>query len=541
MECLVILACSILHFFHKPHIKPTKMPKLKSRNQDILEEWLDRIKTNPEVAGCSFDIDILMQKFKEQNGISIPKNVFVKLLNNVVSRLSFVQMKSHRLHQTIQRVISFSHCQSNPIVADTTNTTIHTTTNQTPTTPPRRPTNTTHSLLITPEITPDDEANEQRVDRPSLLTNEVTLPSNPLTLLSRAAYCLEHLPQDTTNSHTIVDQPLTNFITNPHADVATYQPTSPFCSQSLSYIQSSINLDFAVSPRPDFRIFSQAPNNFINLIEPESTLSSDMKWNFITKAIKFGYERLSLKNKTILAQAIIQTECYLAGYTHPVGQPRTFYLWYSDYMKLSTGDGKESKGLVSTLFQNRRGNYKVPYSTIVQKAFPGFLHKMFRYAGSTHGYDSSTAVYTQSMNDKARAMFPLCEIRGVLHLTEYTFTTFFNENKGTLKEDVSKPRLSIANKAGRVIFCTDNRRRLRKSRRKRKRVPFYYCFLDEKWFYIFTKRKKKKCLPAGPGETSADVFVPSRKIRSRRFVSKVMFMGIIAPLTLTSNSMERFS
>ena len=54
------------------------MPKLKSRNQDILEEWLDRIKTNPEVAGCSFDIEILMQKFKEQNGISIQKNVFVK-------------------------------------------------------------------------------------------------------------------------------------------------------------------------------------------------------------------------------------------------------------------------------------------------------------------------------------------------------------------------------------------------------------------------------------------------------------------------------
>ena len=145
------------------------------------------------------------------------------------------------------------------------------------------------------------------------------------------------------------------------------------------------------------------------------------------------------------------------------------------------------------------------------------------------------------MNERARAMHPSCEIRGVLCLSEFTFTTFFKENKGTLKEDVSKPRLSQANKDSRIIFCKDNKDRLRRSRRIRKKVAFYYCFLDEKWFYIFTKRKKKKCLPAGPGETSADVFVPSRKIRSRRFVSKVMVMGIIAPLTLISNSMARYS
>jgi hypothetical protein len=58
---------------------------------------------------------------------------------------------------------------------------------------------------------------------------------------------------------------------------------------------------------------------------------------------------------------------------------------------------------------------------------------------------------------------------------------------------------------------------------------FYYCFLDEKWFYIKSKRNKYKFLPPGPGETIEDAFVKPPKEHSRRFPLKVMFMGVVAP------------
>ena len=93
------------------------------------------------------------------------------------------------------------------------------------------------------------------------------------------------------------------------------------------------------------------------------------------------------------------------------------------------------------------------------------------------------------MNKKANADFPLCPKRGTLHLTKYTFETFFKDFKGIIKEGITKLRLSEDQKSKRVVFSVQNKKILNK--RKRKEEEFHFCSIDEKWFYIITKRKKE--------------------------------------------------
>jgi hypothetical protein len=153
---------------------------------------------------------------------------------------------------------------------------------------------------------------------------------------------------------------------------------------------------------------------------------------------------------------------------------------------------------------------------------------MFRYAGTTCGYDANIPTLIYHMNEKSKSLHPQCDIRGKLSLTKYTFNVFFSDNGGKIKETVIRPRLTDNHKSERLEFCVMCKDKVKCSKDKEGK-EFYYCFMDEKWFYIFTSRKKTKNLPPAPGENFDEVFIVARKVRSRRFVTKVMFMGVVAP------------
>ena len=57
----------------------------------------------------------------------------------------------------------------------------------------------------------------------------------------------------------------------------------------------------------------------------------------------------------------------------------------------------------------------------------------------------------------------------------------------------------------------------------------YYAFLDEKWFYTTSRRKKLKILLMASFEEAKDAFIDIPRVRSRRFPCKVMFMGLVCP------------
>ena len=51
--------------------------------------------------------------------------------------------------------------------------------------------------------------------------------------------------------------------------------------------------------------------------------------------------------------------------------------------------------------------------------------------------------------------------------------------------------------------------------------------LDEKWFYVTSRRKTIKRLPLQPGEEEGDDLIPQPKMRSRCHPIKSMFMGVV--------------
>ena len=60
-------------------------------------------------------------------------------------------------------------------------------------------------------------------------------------------------------------------------------------------------------------------------------------------------------------------------------------------------------------------------------------------------------------------------------------------------------------------------------------------FLDEKWFYTTSRRKKIKVLPKGSCEVADPLYV-SAKMRSRRYPIKIMYLGVVG----TPNKKKQF-
>ena len=105
---------------------------------------------------------------------------------------------------------------------------------------------------------------------------------------------------------------------------------------------------------------------------------------------------------------------------------------------------------------------------------------------------------------------------------------FFSDCDGKLFTPTSKPRVKPEDKKKRVDLA-------KKTLVKIDGGEYYYCFLDEKWFYITSRRKKLKYLPPGPGETEEDARIIAPKMRSRRFPTKVMYLGVVAPPNTEKN------
>ena len=549
------------------------MPRTNTKLLPVLIGWLVEVRCRHQYRNTYVPVSTLYCHFKCDNRSDLSMKSFTRLMSKCVQLDMSIKMKTHRSinDRNLNRSYYLSYTPGDaPIDNPTENEFTH-------------QLSSTNIQIVTPT---KQKANDVVQEKTHLCVSNTV--SDALTLLSRAANSLESLTETTdelldstpssstyqsipnqipiqrfssqpiesmvvsTHEHQII-QEITNdislhdvhsihqsnppqtrnprFDSQPIAASQPFNPIHPFLPLAFKYIQSSNHLSYIDVPRYDHRvsfISQDSPPRIIESIGSVSRTSTEMKWHMVSMGIEMGYSRLSVKNKIILAQAIIKTESYLNGYSKDLCVPRSFDRWFVLY-----DNNKKGKGdirLVNDLFSDLAGCHTIPYTTMIQKHFPGFLHTMFRYAGNTHGYDANIPTLYSSMNDKARANFTSCPVRGNLDLTKFKFEFFFNENKGTIKEDVSSPRLTDDHKSNRLVFAITYKEKIEKSNTVvEKRVSFYYCFLDEKWFYIFTSRKRRKCLPAGPGETHDDVFVPARKIRSRRFVEKVMFMGVVAP------------
>ena len=119
---------------------------------------------------------------------------------------------------------------------------------------------------------------------------------------------------------------------------------------------------------------------------------------------------------------------------------------------MNKNNGADNKQLVIDMYRDKSGKCTIPYSTKLQHLFPGLLHQLFCYAGRTFGYDANTTILISSMNDKSHVLYPMCEVCSNLNLTKYTFDTFFQDNKGIIKEPKIKPHLTEEHISKRLVF-----------------------------------------------------------------------------------------
>ena len=161
----------------------------------------------------------------------------------------------------------------------------------------------------------------------------------------------------------------------------------------------------------------------------------------------------------------------------------------------------------------------------MQKGFPTLLHGLYRHAVKVLGADETAERLAAAMNARSAELFPHCPIRSDLKMTRLKFWEFFYKSGGKLKRAITKPRLSMEQIKARVKFA-EKWLRLLESGEK-----IYYCFLDEKWFYTTSRRRKFKILPQAIFESLKDAFFIPPKVRNRRHPCKVMYLGIVGPPT----------
>ena len=316
-------------------------------------------------------------------------------------------------------------------------------------------------------------------------------------------------------------QPTTNALDNNTTACVTNICVNPRNDPILiNYIQSASSLNFQAVPRPDIRI--DGANREPIPIRSEKSFHSSMKWHVIAVATSFGYQSMSAKNREILGKAILHRESYLAGFQSPPSH-HSLLRWWNLYQK-----AKWNSVRIDDVFKSKRGESRTTYAAYLQKKFPTLLHLLYRYATQVLGIDATTASIIDIMNSKSLIDHPHCPIRQTLRLNKFHFWNFFYSNNGCLKAPITRPTLTAEHKIERVEFSGVWLDKVEMNKLG-KFSKIYYCFLDEKWIYTTSRRKKLKILPPAPFENPEDVRVTNPKVRSRRHPCKIMFMGIVAP------------
>ena len=291
-----------------------------------------------------------------------------------------------------------------------------------------------------------------------------------------------------------------------------------------AYIATSKTLDFTVRPRPDIR--SSGTTSSPIAIRDGKRVNQCMKWNMMVVLSSFGFGYMSRKERNTVAAAVALTKSYLGGYRSSPSA-HTVMNWFHDYTKARNCSGCT----IDTFFSSNAGKGRIKYVSMIEQKFPRYLHSLYRYATATLGVDANPRLIISLMNSKSRMDNPFCPVRSRLNMSRKHFWTFFHYHGGKLKNPVTKPTLQQAHKDDRLAF---SKKYLKKAMVHDKDVDekspkFWRCFLDEKWIYTTSRRKKLKILPPAEWEDKNEVEVTFPKICNRRFPCKVMYMGVIAP------------
>ena len=289
-----------------------------------------------------------------------------------------------------------------------------------------------------------------------------------------------------------------------------------FDEEILSLIDSTKSLDYICDPRPN--IFSPYCEDIT--LRSEKIADEQFRLYLVSVAAGLDFRMYTRSQQLVIAKAIIQKESYIAGFVKPIFSARHFVerIWYP-----FQDSKRKGSSTISRQFKVQLGQNRVSYVRKIELEHPQLLHSFFRFAIELLGAEETSARLASAMNTRARELFPNSPILGNLQMNRHRFWEFFYLNGGKLKRIQTKPRLTDEHIKNRVEFAKKWLELLAKEE------EIYYCFLDEKWFYTSSRRKKEKHLPCADFEDQKYDIHIAKKVRNRRHPCKVMFLGIVGP------------
>lgn len=165
-----------------------------------------------------------------------------------------------------------------------------------------------------------------------------------------------------------------------------------------------------------------------------------------------------------------------------------------------------------------RNKGSVSYVAKFEEEHPGKVRELYRYAERTIGNQSSYRELAHCMNEKARV-----DGLGETKFSAKKVWRWFKDQGGKEKSPIEKPLLTEEAKKERKAWCEKVLAKIADYGDN-----FHACYLDEKWFYTTSRRRKLKILPPGPGEDPKEVEPHIPTTRSRRFTTKVSHVVVLS-------------
>ena len=132
---------------------------------------------------------------------------------------------------------------------------------------------------------------------------------------------------------------------------------------------------------------------------------------------------------------------------------------------------------------------------------------MWRFAEKTIGRKATFKKLTEVINHKLQTL------GHPFHLSKQNLIEFLKKYKGTPKSERFVPILSDEKKQQRMAWVEWKEQKVQELGNK-----FYYCFIDQIWFYLCSGRCMEKVTKAAEFEKEEDTYIQNTAIPSKRHI-----------------------
>lgn len=301
-------------------------------------------------------------------------------------------------------------------------------------------------------------------------------------------------------------------------------------------IEQALNLDFDVRLNVEgaedssekLRPARQPGGKDIELTDRKMPTQA-MRLLIVLTAVELGYEHNTSRSKATSEKndRIIAAACnmifYDFGYKKS-SKATNFTKWYKEFLRSIYGNGS-FEDVAAT---KKMGPKTLQYWQRIERDHPGFLRKMFRSAIKKVGPEAGWKEIAETMNELSEdygEQHP-AEESPVLTMNAINLRRWFKAKKGRLRKRHARSILTPERKAARKEWAKNYDDKLEAAKNGGPAV--YVAFLDEKWFFTRSGRKKAKWLPPEGDETWEDAKLPVIRTADRRRGTPVMAMGVCA-------------